>query len=225
MGHCEAEPLMLRFMTGDLNSEQHTRYLRHLHECQACREITQAGLLWMDSLIFQLADGVPPGRVWGRIQKQAGNGQASRRLLWGVPLVAAAMGAGLLIGLAWHPSQGSPMAEKSVIQVLHLDSVARRVTGQVLVSDTTNRISVTADHLPIPPKGDVYEVWRVSRRGPKALGTLDVKGGRGFLMAHARLSAGDEIVICRETAAWKGKWMGPAILTAEIPGQARGNGQ
>lgn len=225
MGHCEAEPLMLRFMSGDLDGDQHARYVRHLHECQACREITQAGLVWMDSLVFQLADGAPPDRVWGRIERQAGNGRASRRALWGIPLVAAAMGVGLLAGLAWHPSQGSPATDKSVVQVLHLGSVDRRISGQVLVSEATNRITITTAHLPPPPKGDVYEVWRISGRGPKALGTLGLKGGQGFLMAHTRLHAGDEIVICRETAAWKGQWMGPAILTAEVPGQARGRGQ
>lgn len=217
MGHCEAEFLMLRLMGGDLDGEEHARYLRHVQDCQPCREMTQAGLGWMDSLVFQLADQAPSERVWGEIERHAGNRPGSRRALWGISVVAAAMGVGLLAGLAWHASHRAPVSEPPRVEVLRLGGANHRLTGQVLVSNTTDQLTVTTADLPRPPQGDVYEVWRVSGRGPNALGILALKNGHGFLMARSRLKAGDEIVVCRETAAWKGQWMGPVILTAQVP--------
>ncbi|NMP23345.1 anti-sigma factor [Sulfobacillus harzensis] len=216
MGHCEAETLMLRFLSGDLDRAEHDRYLNHLRECEPCRDMSRTGLALMDSLVFQLADASPPRRLWKSLERQVF--RRSRRGLWSIPAVAAALGLGLAIGFTWGhgpPAHAKPVADTVV---LPLGGVKKEVTGQVVASDAADRITVTVAHLPPPPEGDVYEVWKVSGRGPLVLGTLALRSGHGFLTVKGTLGSGDEVVVCQESQAWKGEWMGPAVLTAAMPG-------
>lgn len=219
MAHCEAETLMLRFLSGDLDEEDHARYLHHLGVCEPCREMTQAGLDWMDRLVFQLADAPPPDRVWQRLARQVRPKRTWRlATLWPLPLAAAALVMGLAVGRHWQATPARPVASPSGAMVLRLGGLDPRTVGQVMVSEVAHRITVSVDDLSSPPPGDLYEVWTIRGKGAQALGILTLRSGHGFLTARGQLGPGDEVVVCQESRAWAGHWMGPAVLTASVPG-------
>jgi anti-sigma factor RsiW len=216
MAHCEAESLTLRFLAGELEQPDQERYLAHLKQCEPCQELTRAGVLWADELIFRISNSPPPPAVLRRLEKRVASARQRRwSSSWAGLAVAAALLFGVGIGHAMHA--GRPPAVAATKDLVALTGSYGHRYGHMVVWQPSGRAAMTISSLAAPPKNQVYEVWRIDGVGPKALGTLHYKGGRGWFVVKGGLKPGDQIVVCTEQASWGGEWMGSVVLSATVP--------
>ncbi len=216
MAHCEAEALTLRFLAGDLEKPDQERYLAHLKQCEPCQELTRAGVLWADELIFRISKEPPPPAVLRRLEKRVATARQRR---WSTTWVGLALAGALLIGVgvghAMHGGGGRVAAPRK--DLVALTGSYGRQFGHMVVWLPSGRAAMSIPTLAAPPMHQVYEVWRINGVGPKALGALHMKDGRAWFVVKGGLKPGDQIVICTEPASWGSEWMGAVVLSATVP--------
>ncbi|AEJ41137.1 hypothetical protein TPY_2979 [Sulfobacillus acidophilus TPY] len=219
MALCEAEYLALRYLAGDLDTQEQERYRKHVASCSACQMAYRDALSWTDGVVWRHGQKTPPGRVWRAIRRRIG---APVWRVWvssaAVTVVALVMG--LALGHWVGYRQGAHVATTHpayLAATLKPPTPDAGLDGHVLIVPQANRMVMMIVGINAPAPGQVYEAWTLGDQGAVPIGTLKWKDHVAWYIGKAQVSPGDQVVVCQEYVSWVGEWMGPEVVGATLP--------
>jgi anti-sigma-K factor RskA len=231
-GHAEWADSVAAYALGALPDRETEAFERHLAGCAACRaELDELG-----SAVAALPASVPPrsappelrGRVLAEVGREAALLHAAgpdadaapvrqRRPRWGarwvVPALAtAALAAAFVVGdLIGHGRPGTRTVE------LAGTGAARGAQMRLVLDD--GHVSMTAAHLPAPPRGRVYMVWLKPHGGalrPTSVLFVPRADGTATVALPAATEQMDQVVVNTEPPGGSPRPTTAPVMTARI---------
>ena len=177
-----------------LEPDETTEFLRHLDDCEQCRQLVdehalvaaQLGALAYDDRPAPRWSHVRAGIVGDSGQPATDNVIPLRRRRVAVALTAAAGAAAAVVGVTVWQTGGSahgPLTSASACantagcHVVALRAVGRTAASVLVYGDTASIVSMQA-----PPQGSEWALWQLPHAGgPKLLAVFDNHGTRASL--------------------------------------------
>jgi anti-sigma-K factor RskA len=204
-----------------LSDTERLAFERHLDTCPACAQEVRELEATAARLGAAVAAPPPPPELWDRIRAEAlatrqlpPVAERGRRAGRRVPLLLAAAAALLVavlsvtalnLGLLGRADRADRTADLVAAVLAAPD--ARRVAalpggaGQatVVVSRQRGRAVFVADGLPVAPAARTYQLWVVSRSGPRPAGLVEVAGeGRVTRLLDGPVTGSEQVAMTVE---------------------------